>query len=95
MISSIIKTSLLILLVTVSSALYTPSYWKKLGKDVTDGILEESSRDSIVVKTECRPVNLNRGQPYDYNGTVRSGYLRVGKGSSVLGFILYGRENTP
>jgi hypothetical protein len=94
MISSMIKTSLLILIVTASTALYLPSYWKNLGKDVTDGKLEESYMDTINVKTECNHVNLNRGQPYDYNGTVRSGYLKVGKGNSALGFIFYGRENT-
>lgn len=31
-----------------------------------------------------------------YNGTVMSGYLKVkDKGNSALGFIFYGRENTP
>jgi carboxypeptidase C (cathepsin A) len=27
-----------------------------------------------------------------YDGIVKSGYLRVGKGNSALGFIFYGRE---
>ena len=36
-------------------------------------------------------------KPFNYNGTVMSGYLKVGndKGNSALGFIFYGRENTP
>jgi carboxypeptidase C (cathepsin A) len=42
----------------------------------------------------CNTVVLSSVEPYNYNGTVRSGYLRVGKGNSVLGFIFYGRENT-
>ncbi len=33
------KLVLLIVCVGVVSALYTPSYWANLGKDVTDGIL--------------------------------------------------------
>jgi carboxypeptidase C (cathepsin A) len=28
-----------------------------------------------------------------YDGIVRSGYLKVGKGESALGFIFYGKEN--
>lgn len=89
-----LKATLLIALIAISSAtLYTPSYWKKLGKDVTDGILEESSSDSIAIDTVCNEINLNRN-PYNYNGTVMSGYLRVGKGNSALGFIFYGREHT-
>ena len=36
------------------------------------------------------------GDPYKHNGTVMSGYLKVAnKGNSALGFIFYGRENTP
>lgn len=88
-----IKTILLVVLITFSSALYTPSYWKKLGKDVTDDILEEQSTDSVTIDTVCNEVSLNK-TPYNYNGTVMSGYLKVGKGNSALGFIFYGRENT-
>lgn len=70
--------------------MYTPSYWKKLGIDVTDNVLEEPYKDSINVGTTCNEINLNVA-PYNYNGTVMSGYLSVGKANSVLGFTFYGR----
>lgn len=35
------KLTLILLFVAISSStLYTPNFWKELGKDVTDGILE-------------------------------------------------------
>lgn len=45
---------------------------------------------SITLDTVCNEVNLT-SRPYEYNGTVMSGYLKVGKGNSALGFIFYGR----
>lgn len=85
-----IKLLLVTVLLGTTLSLYTPSYWAKLGKDVTDGILEEKSKVSIAIDTVCNEVNLS-GRPYNYNGTVMSGYLKVGKGNSALGFIFYGR----
>jgi carboxypeptidase C (cathepsin A) len=88
-----IKITALILLIGVTCALYTPSYWKNLGKDVTDGKFEEKSKVSVTINTVCNDVNLGAA-PYGYNGTVKSGYLKVGKGNSALSFIFYGREHT-
>lgn len=46
------------------------------------------------METKCTEVNLNKaGTPYNYNRTVLSGYLKVGKGNSALWFIFYGKEN--
>jgi hypothetical protein len=73
-----IKITALILLIGVTCALYTPSYWKNLGKDVTDGKFEEKSKVSVTINTVCNDVNLGAA-PYGYNGTVKSGYLKVGK----------------
>jgi hypothetical protein len=84
------KLLITLLLVGICTAVYTPSYWKELGKDVTDGVLEEKSSDSISLDTVCNDVNLT-SRPYGYNGTVMSGYLKVGSGNSALGFIFYGR----
>ena len=87
------KLILLVAITAVASALYPSSYFTRKGVNVKDGILDDSETPSLSVSTQCNDVNLNV-EPYHYNGTVMSGYLSVGKGNSVLGFIFYGRENT-
>lgn len=87
-----IRQLLLATLVLTASSLYTSSYWAKKGINTTDGILDNSA-PSISIDTVCNEVNLT-DEPYKHNGTVMSGYLKVGKGNSALGFIFYGRENT-
>ena len=87
-----IRELLFATLVLTASSLYTSSYWAKKGIDTTDGILDHSA-PSITINTVCNEVNLT-DEPYNHNGTVMSGYLKVGKGNSALGFIFYGRENT-
>jgi len=48
----------------------------------------------LQIEIKCNEVNLNRTRtPYNYNGTVMSGYLKVNKGGSALAFIFYGKEN--
>ena len=89
-----IKYLLLAALALSASCLYTSSYWANRGINVRDGILNETA-PSITINTVCNEVNLT-GDPYKHNGTVMSGYLKVAnKGNSALGFIFYGRENTP
>lgn len=87
-----IRLLLLATLVLTATSLYTSSFWTKQGINVKDGILDNSD-PSININTICNEVNLTR-EPYKYNGTVMTGYLKVGKGNSALGFIFYGRENT-
>jgi vitellogenic carboxypeptidase-like protein len=55
--------------------------------------MESFTDYNLLLDTKCSNVDLNVS-PYFYNGTVKSGYLKVGKGNSALGFIFYGRENT-
>lgn len=43
----------------------------------------------LIIDTKCTKVHLN--STYNYDGVVRSGYLRVGAGNSVLGLLLYGK----
>ena len=85
-----IRPLLLFALVLLSHSLYTSSYWTKKGIDVRDGILQDEQTPSINIDTVCNEVNLS-GEPYKHNGTVMSGYLKVGKGNSALAFIFYGR----
>ena len=40
--------------------------------------------------TTCRNVDLK--DKYNYTNVVKSGYLTVGKNSSVLSFIFYGKK---
>ena len=87
------KIILLLSIILVVSSLYTSSYWSKKGFDVKDWKWEEKSTKSITIDTVCNDVNLT-GKPFNYNGTVMSGYLKVNKGNSALGFIFYGREHT-
>ena len=56
-----------------------------------DGKLKEFPGYEVQLETSCNEVNLTKA-PYNYNGTVLSGYLKVGKGNSALGFIFYGKE---
>jgi carboxypeptidase C (cathepsin A) len=48
---------------------------------------EESLK--INITTQCNAANLSE---YNYTGIVRSGYLSVAKGNSVLAFIFYGKK---
>lgn len=92
MVKQIIIFSCLVLLL---SALFTsPDEWLEKGFDIRDGVLKDFPNYNLQVDTKCTEVNLNKaGTPYNYNGTVMSGYLKVGKGNSALGFIFYGKEN--
>jgi hypothetical protein len=77
--------------IVLTTSLYTSSFWEKQGFNVKDGQFENVYKDSLKVSTQCNEVPLNTTAGYNYNGTVMSGYLSVGKGNSVLGFIFYGR----
>ncbi len=82
-------------LITLSTAfLYRSSEFEKRGINVRDQILDQVYSEPLNATTTCTPVNLNV-EPYFYNGVVRTGYLNVNKGNSVLSFMFYGRENTP
>lgn len=83
-----------LLLVFLAALFTSPDEWLQKGFDVRDGILKDFPDYNLQVETKCTEVNLNKaGTPYNYNGTVLSGYLKVGKGNSALGFIFYGKEN--
>lgn len=83
---------LLTLLLTLSmSFLYTPKNF--LPMDVTDGVYEQIDYN-LKLETTCNNVTLNSGD-YNYNGTVLSGYGKVGKNGSALAFIFYGKEGVP
>ena len=85
---------LLLALFTLSTAfLYRTSEFETQGINVKDQIFEKIYDNTLNATTSCSNVNLNVA-PYFYNGVVRSGYLSVNKGNSVLSFIFYGRENT-
>ena len=82
---------LLLALLTVSSAfLFRTSEFEKLGINVKDQVFTKFYDTPLNATTTCSTVNLNV-DPYFYNGVVRSGYLNVNKGNSVLSFIFYGR----
>ena len=81
---------LIVALLAISSAMHTSSFWEKKGVNVKDKVYEQVYDSAVNVTTQCSTVELNV-DPYKYNGTVRSGYLSVGKGNSALGFIFYGR----
>lgn len=84
----------LLALLSLSSAfLYRSSEFAKRGVNVKDQIFEQIYPESLNATTTCTPVNLNV-DPYFYSGVVRTGYLNVNKGNSVLSFMFYGRENT-
>ena len=80
----------LVALITISTQLHTSSFWTKKGINVKDQVLEQIYPEAINISTQCATVLLNT-DPYHYNGVVRSGYLSVGKGNSVLGFTFYGK----
>ena len=84
------KLVLLLTILVLSASLYTSSFFTKKGMDVKDGNIDNSDIPSITINTQCNDVNLS-GDPYHHNGTVMSGYLKVNKGNSALGFIFYGR----
>jgi carboxypeptidase C (cathepsin A) len=48
---------------------------------------------NVEIETICNDVNLSIS-PYNHTGVVKSGYAKIGKGNSALGFIFYGREKT-
>jgi len=75
-----LRIALLCVAVALTSAIFTsPEEWKRKGIDITDGILEQFENYNLKVDTKCNDINLS-GAPYNYNGTVLSGYLKVGKG---------------
>lgn len=87
-----IRAVLFLSLLLLANSLYTSSYWAKKGINTADGVLQDGA-PSLTIDTVCNEVNLT-ADPYKHNGTVMSGYLKVGKGNSALSFIFYGRENT-
>jgi carboxypeptidase C (cathepsin A) len=89
-----VKIFLIALALTIAvNSLYTSSYWKNLGIDVTDGVFEEPTDSaSIFLQTSCSDVDLSV-PPYNHNGIVMSGYLSVSKAGSALAFLFYGKEN--
>lgn len=84
----------LAILVGVYTMFESPKVLLDRGIDISDGIYEDFTGYNVQIDTSCKDVNLNRqGTPYNYNGTVMSGYLKVNKGNSALSFIFYGKEN--
>ena len=78
-------------ILSISNAfLYRSSEFQKKGINVRDQIFEKTYDEPLTATTTCTPVNLNV-DPYFYNGVVRTGYLNVNKGNSVLSFMFYGR----
>lgn len=77
----------------VASSVYTSKYWEKKGFNVKDGIISDQDTPIVQIETTCSEIDLKNQGPYKYNGTVMTGYLKVGKGNSALGFIFYGKEN--
>lgn len=78
------------LLIALLGAIFTsPDEWLQRGFDVRDGILKEFPDYTLQLDTKCTEVDLTK--TYNYNGTVLSGYLKVNKGASALGFIFYGK----
>lgn len=84
------KFILILGLLLVAQSLYTSKYFEKLGFNVKDGVFNKTKEPNAVIGTMCNKVDL-RDDNFNYNGTVRTGYMKVGKGSSVLGFVFYGR----
>ena len=84
---------ILALMLGLIGAMFTsPDEWLEKGFNIRDGIFEEPSDYNLKIETKCNEVNLSKsGSPYNYNGTVLSGYLKVGKGNSALAFIFYGK----
>jgi hypothetical protein len=80
-----------LLFVALAAIFTSPDEWLERGFDVRDGKLKEFPGYEVQLETKCNEVNLTKA-PYNYNGTVLSGYLKVGKGNSALGFIFYGKE---
>lgn len=88
------KQAVICTLLAVALTMFTsPQEWKLKGIDITDGKLEEFENYNLQLETKCNEVKLNKA-PYNYDGTVLSGYLKVGKGQSALTFIFYGKEKT-
>ena len=85
----------LLCLVTLTCSLYTSSYWKKKGFDVSDGIFtQEKNYNDVHLQTVCNELNLS-SPPFNHSGVVYSGYLSVNKAGSGLAFMFYGREGAP
>lgn len=82
---------LALLAIAAYSYMESPDQFLARGFNIRDGILEEFPNYNVQIDTKCNSVKL--GAPYNYNGTVMSGYLKIGKGNSVLSFIFYGKEN--
>eukprot|EP00178_Gracilaria_changii_P007598 TRINITY_DN23937_c0_g1_i1.p1 TRINITY_DN23937_c0_g1~~TRINITY_DN23937_c0_g1_i1.p1 ORF type:complete len:135 (-),score=12.88 TRINITY_DN23937_c0_g1_i1:210-614(-) len=80
-------------ILVVASSLYTSKYWEKKGFNVKDKIISDADTPFVQLDTTCNEINLTNTAPYNYNGTVMTGYMKVGKGNSALGFIFYGKEN--
>ena len=88
------KIAFLALFLVLGNTMFTSiNDWKAKGIDITDGILRDFTGYDVTVDTSCKTGDLSKA-PYNYNGTVMSGYLNVNKGKSALAFIFYGRENT-
>lgn len=81
---------LLVALFAITNSLWTSSYFTKQGINVKDQIFDKIYSEPLNATTQCGTVNLNV-DPYFYNGQVRTGYLSVNKGNSVLAFMFYGR----
>ena len=76
---------LLTLLLTTHS-LYTKTQFRRLNAPN----LLETLIPSISTATICNKIDLSL---YNYSSIVRSGYLTVNKGNSVLGFTFYGKSD--
>jgi len=96
--ANLYKILFLALMILSMNALYTKKMMENKYKTcLTNGTCSEENIKvmneeslKINITTQCNSVNLSQ---YNYTGIVRSGYLSVGKGNSVLAFIFYGRKN--
>ena len=80
------KALLVFCLLMAASSLYTKSQFHRLNsQNLFTGPLP-----SISASTVCNKIDLGI---YNYSGIVRSGYLSVNKGNSVLAFTFYGKTD--
>ena len=82
-----LRNLLVLLLLVFTYSLYTKSQFKRLNQQN----LLNTSIPTVSVSTICNKVSLDA--IYNYSGIVRSGYLSVNKGNSVLAFTFYGKSD--
>jgi hypothetical protein len=96
-INNLTKILLIALMILSINSLYTKKIIEnkykncKSNNTCTDEAIKVMTEESLKINitTQCNTANLSE---YNYTGIVRSGYLSVGKGNSVLAFLFYGKK---